>query len=130
VLVRTEALAVDQVDTLVRSGAYRTPTPFPFIIGRDLAGRVAASGPGAADFAEGDRVWCNSLGHGGRQGSFAQHVVVAAETALPPSRRHRSDPGRGGSAHRRQIDEFRRRYEGPVSRSRPASSLLADTRSA
>ena len=28
VLVRTEALAVDQVDTLVLSGAYRTPTPF------------------------------------------------------------------------------------------------------
>jgi NADPH:quinone reductase-like Zn-dependent oxidoreductase len=79
VLVRTEALAVDQVDTLVRSGAYRTPTPFPFIIGRDMVGTVAAAGPGAVGFAEGDRVWCNSLGHGGRQGSFAQHVVVAAE---------------------------------------------------
>lgn len=39
----------------------------------------AACGPGAVGFAEGDRVWCNSLGHGGRQGSFAQHVVVAAE---------------------------------------------------
>lgn len=79
VLVRTQALAVDQVDTLVRSGAYRTPTPFPFIIGRDLVGTVAAAGPGAAGFAEGDGVWCNSLGHGGRQGSFAQDVVVAAE---------------------------------------------------
>jgi NADPH:quinone reductase-like Zn-dependent oxidoreductase len=79
VLVRTEALAVDQVDTLVRSGAYRTPTPFPFIVGRDMVGTVAAAGPGAAGFSEGDRVWCNSLGHGGRQGSFAQHVVVAAE---------------------------------------------------
>jgi NADPH:quinone reductase-like Zn-dependent oxidoreductase len=79
VLVRTEALAVDRVDTLVRSGAYRTPTPFPFVIGRDLVGAVAAAGPGATGFAEGDRVWCNSLGHGGRQGSFARHVVVAAE---------------------------------------------------
>lgn len=79
VLVRAEALAVNQVDTLVRSGAYSTPTPFPFIIGRDLAGVVAAAGPGAVGFAEGDRVWCNSLGHGGRQGSFAQHVVVAAD---------------------------------------------------
>jgi hypothetical protein len=87
VLVRTEALAVDQVDTLVRSGAYRTPTPFPFIIGRDLAGTVAASGPGAVGFAEGDQVWCNRLGHGGRQGSFAQHVVAAAERLchLPPA---------------------------------------------
>jgi NADPH:quinone reductase-like Zn-dependent oxidoreductase len=80
VLVRTEAPAVDQADTVVRS-AYRTPTPFPFIIGRDLVGTVAASGPGAAGFAEGDQVWCNSLGHGGRQGSFAQHVVVAGAPA-------------------------------------------------
>jgi NADPH:quinone reductase-like Zn-dependent oxidoreductase len=79
VLVRTEALAVDNVDTLVRSGAYRTPTPFPFIIGRDMVGTVATAGPGATGFAEGDRVWCNSLGHGGRQGSFAELVVVAAE---------------------------------------------------
>ena len=51
VLVRTDALAVDQVDTLVRSGAYPTPTPFPFVIGRDLAGTVAAAGPGAAGVA-------------------------------------------------------------------------------
>ncbi|HUA43357.1 MAG TPA: NADPH:quinone reductase [Streptosporangiaceae bacterium] len=79
VLVRTEAMAVNNVDTLVRSGAYSTPTPFPFIIGRDLVGTVVSAGPGAAGFSEGDRVWCNSLGHGGRQGSFAQHVVVAAE---------------------------------------------------
>ncbi|MGH3276276.1 MAG: NADPH:quinone reductase [Streptosporangiaceae bacterium] len=79
VLVRTEVLAVDQVDTLVRSGRYKTPTPFPFIIGRDLVGTVMSRGPGAVGFAEGDRVWCNSLGHGGRQGSFAQEVVVAAE---------------------------------------------------
>jgi NADPH:quinone reductase-like Zn-dependent oxidoreductase len=79
VLVRTEAMAVNNVDTLVRSGAYRTPTPFPFIIGRDLVGTVLSAGPGAALFSEGDRVWCNSLGHGGRQGSFAQDVVVPAE---------------------------------------------------
>jgi NADPH:quinone reductase-like Zn-dependent oxidoreductase len=79
VLVRTEALAVDNVDTLVRSGAYRTPTPFPFIIGRDLVGTVVEAGPGVSDFTEGDRVWCNSLGHGGRQGSFSEYVVVSAE---------------------------------------------------
>ena len=79
VLVRTEAMAVDNVDTLVRSGAYRTPTPFPFIVGRDMVGTVVTAGPGASAFTEGDRVWCNSLGHGGRQGSFAEYVVVAAD---------------------------------------------------
>lgn len=79
VLVRTEAMAVDNVDILVRSGAYTTPTPFPFVIGRDMVGTVVAAGPGVTGFAEGDRVWCNSLGHAGRQGSFAQRVVVAAD---------------------------------------------------
>jgi len=79
VLVRVELAAVDPVDLLVRSGAYPTPTPFPFVVGRDLVGTVAVSGPGAAGFAPGDRVWCNSLGHGGRQGACAEYAVVAAE---------------------------------------------------
>jgi hypothetical protein len=76
VLVRVEVVAVNPVDTMVRSGAYPTPTPFPFVIGRDLVGTVAVAAPGAAGFAPGDRVWCNSLGHGGRQGSFAEYAVV------------------------------------------------------
>lgn len=79
VLVTVEAVAVDPVDTFVRSGAFRTPTPFPFVIGRDLVGAVAARSEGAPGFAVGDRVWANSLGHGGRQGSFAEYAVVAAD---------------------------------------------------
>ena len=79
VLVRVELAAVDPVDLLVRSGAYPTPTPFPFVLGRDLVGTVALAGPGAAGFAPVDRVWCNSLGHGGRQGACAEYAVVAAE---------------------------------------------------
>jgi len=79
VLVRVELVVVNPVDTLVRSGAYPTPTPFPFVVGRDLVGTVAEAGPGVAGFAAGDRVWCNSLGHGGRQGPFAEYAVVPAE---------------------------------------------------
>ncbi len=79
VLVAVAAVTVNPVDTFVRSGAFATPTPFPFIIGRDLVGTVAAIGEGAAGFAVGDRVWENSLGHGGRQGSFAEYAVVPAE---------------------------------------------------
>lgn len=45
VLVRVEAVAVNPADTFIRSGAYRTPIPIPFVIGRDLAGTVAASRP-------------------------------------------------------------------------------------
>jgi NADPH:quinone reductase-like Zn-dependent oxidoreductase len=79
VLVRVEVVVVDPVDTMVRSGAYRTPTPFPFVVGRDLVGTVAQVGAGVVGFTAGDRVWCNSLGHGGRQGSFAEYAVVPAE---------------------------------------------------
>ncbi len=79
VLVRPEAFEVNQVDTLVRSGGFPTSTPFPFVIGRDLVGTVQAAGQGAVGFAEGEKVWCNSLGHGGRQGSFAEQVTVAAD---------------------------------------------------
>src|ERR1051325_10535039 len=76
VLVRTQALSVNYVDTLIRSGRYPTRTPFPFVIGRDLVGIVAACGEGVDRFRAGDAVWCNSLGHDGRQGSFAEYVIV------------------------------------------------------
>lgn len=79
VLVRVEAVAVDPVDTFVRSGAYATPLPLPFVVGRDLVGEVVAAGPGAVGFTAGQRVWCNSLGHAGRQGACAQYATVAAE---------------------------------------------------
>ena len=78
VLVAVEAVTVNPVDTFVRSGGYATPTPFPFVVGRDLVGTVAAVGEGAVGFAVGDHVWENSLGHGGRQGSFADYAVVPA----------------------------------------------------
>ncbi|MGH3412349.1 MAG: NADPH:quinone reductase [Marmoricola sp.] len=75
VLVRTEAVAVNPVDTFVRSGAYRTPIPFPFVVGRDLVGTVAVADP-ATGLAPGERVWCNSMGHAGRQGAAAEYVAV------------------------------------------------------
>lgn len=79
VLVDVAAATVNPVDTFVRSGAWRTPVEFPFVIGRDLAGTVAAAGPGAPGFAVGDRVWCNSLGHAGRQGAAAERAVVPVD---------------------------------------------------
>lgn len=78
VLVAVEVVAACAADTFIRSGQYVTPVPFPYILGRDLAGEVAAAGP-CAPFAPGDRVWSNSLGHAGRQGCFAQFAVVPAD---------------------------------------------------
>lgn len=76
VLVRVEAVAVDPIDTYIRSGEYQTELPFPFVIGRDLVGIVEEVGKGASRFAPGDRVWTNSLGYDGRQGSFAEYASV------------------------------------------------------
>lgn len=77
-LIAVDLVAANPVDTSIRSGRYPTPTPFPFIVGRDLVGTVAAAGAGT-EFAVGERVWCNSLGHGGRQGSFAEYAVAPAD---------------------------------------------------
>ena len=79
VLVQLEASAVNHVDLFVRSGSYPTHTPFPFVIGRDLVGTVVAIGPGVSEYKIGERVWCNSLGHGGRQGAFSEYAVVSSE---------------------------------------------------
>jgi NADPH:quinone reductase-like Zn-dependent oxidoreductase len=76
VLVDVLATAVNPVDTLIRAGAYRTDVPFPFVVGRDLVGRVAAPSQG---FAAGELVWCDSLGHAGRQGAAAEQAVVPAD---------------------------------------------------
>ena len=79
VLVEVAATTVNPVDTFVRSGGYPTPTPFPFVVGRDLVGTVVATDPAATGFRVGEPVWCNSLGHAGRQGAAAQYAVVPAE---------------------------------------------------
>lgn len=78
VLVQVRASAVDHVDALIRSGAYPTPTPSPFVIGRDLVGTVVAAGAGAEDRI-GQQVWSASLGHHGRQGAAAEYAVVPVD---------------------------------------------------
>jgi NADPH:quinone reductase-like Zn-dependent oxidoreductase len=77
VLVAVQAVAVNPVDTFVRAGRWPTPLPLPFVVGRDLVGTVA-EGDDAGLFAPGERVWSNSLGHGGRQGAAAEFAVVPA----------------------------------------------------
>lgn len=85
VLVAVDLVSANPVDAFIRSGRYVTRTPFPFVVGRDLVGSVSAAGAGSG-FGEGERVWCNSLGHDGRQGSYAEFAVVPAERCyrLPP----------------------------------------------
>lgn len=86
-VVRVQAVAVNTVDTLVRSGRWRTPVRFPLAVGRDLVGTVASVGPGISDLGLGDRVWTNSAGYGGRAGASAELVAVERDRCypLPPS---------------------------------------------
>jgi NADPH2:quinone reductase len=77
-LVRVRAAAVNPIDTYVRSGAVAMDLPSPFVVGCDLAGDVAAVGPGVADLRPGDRVWGSNQGLLGRQGTFAELAAVDA----------------------------------------------------
>jgi len=85
VLVRMKAAAVDPVDAYIRQGQVAMDLPFPFVIGRDLAGVVQRTGAGVTRFKAGDRVWCNNQGIDGRQGSFAELAAVREDLlyALP-----------------------------------------------
>lgn len=81
-LVAVEVCSVNAVDAYIRSGSWVTPMPFPFVVGRDLVGTVVDVDP-VSGFAPGDSVWCNSLGHGGRQGACAEYAVVPTDRMYP-----------------------------------------------
>ena len=83
VLVKTTAVCVDPVDTLIRSAQLPENLAFPFIVGRDMAGVVQAIGPSVSRFAPGDRVWCNNQGYHGRQGTFAEFLAVHEDLLYP-----------------------------------------------
>ena len=76
VLVRVEAVAVNPIDTYVRSGVVAMPLRMPFVIGCDMAGVVEAVGEGVHDLSVGTRVWASNQGLLGRQGTFAEHIAV------------------------------------------------------
>lgn len=83
VLVRVSAAAVNPVDGYIRQGLVAMTLPFPFVLGRDLAGVVERTTAGTKRFKPGDRVWCNNQGIGGRQGSFAEFAAVREELLYP-----------------------------------------------
>ncbi|WP_285600328.1 NADPH:quinone reductase [Kineosporia sp. NBRC 101731] len=83
VRVQVLASAVNNVDTFVRSGRFRTKLPMPFVVGRDLVGTVVEIGDGVSRFRHGQMVWSNSLGHDGRQGAAAEEALVPADRLYP-----------------------------------------------
>jgi NADPH2:quinone reductase len=73
-LVRTEAAAINPVDTYFREGAYPLDS-LPWTPGSDLAGVVEAVGEGVTGFDVGDQVFATGLGRH-HQGTCAEYVAV------------------------------------------------------
>jgi zinc-binding alcohol dehydrogenase family protein len=81
-LVRVEALAVNPVDTKVRSGLPgRDGSGGPRLLGWDAAGVVEAVGPAVRRLAVGDRVWF--AGDISRPGCYAEQVLVEEAICAP-----------------------------------------------
>jgi NADPH2:quinone reductase len=78
-LVRVRAAGLNGADMLQRKGAYPAPPGSPpDVPGLELAGEVAARGPGAERFEEGDRVMA-VVGGGGQ----AELALVHERAAMP-----------------------------------------------
>ncbi len=78
ILVRTEAVGVNRPDVAQRQGSYPPPKDASPILGLELAGEVAAIGPGVSGYSIGDRV-CG-LANGG---AYAEYCLLPAGQALP-----------------------------------------------
>jgi NADPH:quinone reductase-like Zn-dependent oxidoreductase len=79
VLVRIAASGVNPLDTKIAAGqaAHARVAP-PSVLGLDLAGVVAAVGPGVTDFTPGDEVYGLTGGVGALPGSLADYAAVDA----------------------------------------------------
>jgi NADPH:quinone reductase len=78
ILIEVAAAGVNRPDVLQRQGLYPAPKGASDLLGLEVAGRVAAVGPGATRFREGDVV--AALVNGG---GYAEYCVAPESTALP-----------------------------------------------
>ena len=88
VLIRVEAAGVGAWDPFEREGRFveimGTKPTFPYVLGTDGAGTIAAIGKDVNRFKEGDRVYAAELGNP-KGGFYAQYVAVKADnTSLIP----------------------------------------------
>jgi NADPH:quinone reductase-like Zn-dependent oxidoreductase len=78
VLIDVRAAGINFADTMARMGLYPDAPKPPAVVGYEVAGEVAAVGPGVEDFKAGDRVMA-----GTRFGGHAEQVVVKAADVVP-----------------------------------------------
>jgi NADPH2:quinone reductase len=72
VLIKTEAIGVNYVDTMRRSGKHPAAHKTPFTPGIEVCGQVTVVGEGVSRFREGDRVIGRCVTHG----AYAEYVCV------------------------------------------------------
>jgi NADPH2:quinone reductase len=79
VIVEVYAAALNFFDILQAQGKYQNQPPFPFVLGAELAGRIAAHSPipAGCPFRPGDRVF--GLG----QGTYAERIATPFKNLLP-----------------------------------------------
>lgn len=75
-LVKVSAVDVNPIDTYIRGGVVPVQSPFPCILGHDLAGTVVETGCAVRRFKVGDRVWATNQGFSGRPGTFSELAAV------------------------------------------------------
>lgn len=78
ILIRVQAAGVNRADTMQKAGLYPPPPGAPDRLGLEVAGVVAAVGPGAKRWREGDSV-CALLGGGG----YAEYATVDEGSVFP-----------------------------------------------
>src|SRR5271166_2647858 len=81
VLIKSEAIGVNFIDTYFRSGSY--PRELPFVLGTEVAGTVAAVGDGVTELGVGDRV--ATAAASGAYAEFATapaHLVARVPSAV------------------------------------------------
>jgi NADPH:quinone reductase-like Zn-dependent oxidoreductase len=78
VLVDVKAVGINFADTLARIGLYQDAPKPPCVVGYEVAGTVAAVGPGVEGVAPGDRVMA-----GTRFGGYAERVLAKASDVVP-----------------------------------------------
>lgn len=85
VLVRVDYAGINPADWKTREGMLERyiEYSFPFILGFDFAGEVAALGAGVTGLKVGDPVFGTSMQGMGRNGSYAQYVVALPSMLVP-----------------------------------------------
>lgn len=75
VLIETEAIGLNFIDTYYRKGLY--PDPLPIRLGSESVGRIIEIGAGVSGLSVGERTGCVQNG-----GAYSTHRIVAAEKAI------------------------------------------------